>query len=121
VDTVWDQNTGPNPIGSRFGVFSARKKGGPPDLTPLFPPPKKLLREYVRCAIAANGVDKRPNMARDLDVLWRFGMRDNGLSVVAMLHSAYECYGGKSEFNKIVKDFFVTEGRIFFLIDMASS
>lgn len=67
------------------------------------------MREYVYASVAASGADRRPNLQRDLDILWCFGMRDHGLCVITQLHGAYSRYGGKNEFYRIVSRFSVSE------------
>lgn len=73
----------------------------------------RVMREYVYATVTAHGADRRPNLAMAKDTLWRFGMREHGLDVVARLHAAFERYAGKSEFYKIVNQFTVTEFLLF--------
>lgn len=73
----------------------------------------KLMGYYISAMIRASGWDPRPNELRDLDVLWRFGLRTHGLEIVKKLHDAYRRFGGTTEFFVLVNGFAVDE---FFIV-----
>ena len=53
--------------------------------------------------------EHKADLDRDLDVLWRFGMREHGLAVVQKLHVTQERFGGRNEFFRTVSQFAVDE------------
>jgi hypothetical protein len=63
---------------------------------------KRLMWEYLIAEHAAHG-DCPHDHRRDLETLWRFGMRDHGLSVLAKMHRAYVAFGGSNELTKIAE------------------
>jgi hypothetical protein len=70
---------------------------------------RRLMWEYLIAEHAAHRLEPGHEYTRDLETLWRFGMREHGLGIVAQLINAYETFGGSNELTKIVSNFFASE------------
>jgi hypothetical protein len=68
-----------------------------------------LVHRFVGAHESARSSDPRTDEDVDVDVLWKFGMRDHGIAIVRRLHEAYSRFGGTMEFYAIVCGFSVDE------------